>query len=390
MASGIPPGDAIAAILRHDSKVTSYKLALVRALTDVALAFPDVDRDGRPVAVPLRLLADQWIAYYWPFVDPAAPIAQGQRATLGGELRQDLAFRPALTALRAAWEAATGGSGNPADGFAAVAELRLPRRRALYPETALAAHAAAVAAIVAALRMPIRYAGPGEWAIFPRPCRYRDLGNAAGPLPGTTPGDVCVVVAADLWRAFRGMALWIDALCIHEWALFTERASARDTQPIDRGAAYRLLTAQPASRRPLTWERNQIRVLLLEGATFTCPWTARPLAGDAPYALDHLLPVALRPLNDLWNLVPSDPRFNTDVKRDRLPSAARLTEALPHLAATYRLYTGSIVLGRALREDVGLRFAHPPEDVVEYPVAVARSAVAFIEEFATARNLVRF
>ena len=372
MARGNPPGDVIAAILRHDNKVTSYKMALVRALTDIALAFPDVGQDDHPVAVPLHILADQWVAYYWPFVDPAAPIAQGQRATLGGELRQDLAFRPALTALRAAWEAATGGAGDPADGFAAVAELRLPRRRTLYPDAVLTAHAAAVMAIISALRMPIRYAGPGEWAIFPRPCRYRDLGGTAAQLPGTAPTDVCVLVEAGLWRAFRGMALWIDALCIHEWALFTERASARDARPVDRGAAYRLLTAQPAARRPLTWERNQIRVLLLEGVTFTCPWTARPLAGDTPYALDHLLPVALRPLNDLWNLVPSDPRFNTVVKRDRLPSAARLAEALPHLAATYRLYSGSTALGRALREDVGLRFAHPPADAADYPGAVTR------------------
>jgi hypothetical protein len=238
--------------------------------------------------------------------------------------------------------------------------------------------------------MPIRYAGPSEWAIFPRPQRYRDLALAADAPPGTAPTDVCVVVEADLWRAFHGMALWIDALCIHEWALFTERASARDAHHVDRGVAYRLLTAQPAARRPLTWERNQIRVLLLEGATFTCPWTARPLAGDAPYALDHLLPVALRPLNDLWNLVPSDPHFNTVVKRDRLPSAPRLVAALPHLAATYTLYTGSTALGRALREDVGLRFAHPPADAADYPGAVARSAIAFIEGFATARNLPRF
>ncbi len=216
--SQLPAGDTLAAILRHDTKVTSYKLALVRALTDVALTFPDVGAGDRPVAVPLRLLADQWVAYYWPFVDPAAPIAQGQRATLGGELRQDLAFRPALTALRAAWEAATGVAGDPADGFAAVAELRLPRRRALYPETVLATHDAAVAAIVAALRMPIRYAGPGEWTIFPHPQRYRDLTLAVDAPPGTDPRDVCVVVDAALWRDFRGMALWIDALCIHEWA----------------------------------------------------------------------------------------------------------------------------------------------------------------------------
>ena len=40
-----PAGDAIAAILRHDSKVTSYKLALVRPLTEMGSADPE--RDAR-------------------------------------------------------------------------------------------------------------------------------------------------------------------------------------------------------------------------------------------------------------------------------------------------------------------------------------------------------
>ena len=44
----------ISTILRHDSKQTSYKIALLRALNDVVLAYPDVGRDGRDVAVPLR------------------------------------------------------------------------------------------------------------------------------------------------------------------------------------------------------------------------------------------------------------------------------------------------------------------------------------------------
>lgn len=37
----------ISTILRHDSKQTSYKIALLRALNDVVLAYPDVGRDGR-------------------------------------------------------------------------------------------------------------------------------------------------------------------------------------------------------------------------------------------------------------------------------------------------------------------------------------------------------
>jgi hypothetical protein len=32
----------ISAILKHDRKVNSYKIALVRSINDVVLAFPDV------------------------------------------------------------------------------------------------------------------------------------------------------------------------------------------------------------------------------------------------------------------------------------------------------------------------------------------------------------
>jgi hypothetical protein len=196
--------------------------------------------------------------------------------------------------------------------------------------------------------------------------------------------------ASPLWRAFGDLALWVDAPCIHEWALLTERFAARDPRPTDRGAAYRLLTAQPGARRPLTWERHQIRVLLREGATFACPWTGRAIARETEYALDHLLPVALRPINDLWNLAPTDPRFNTAVKRDRLPSPARLTAALPRLAATYALYARSPTLGGALREDVGRRFARALGDERDFPDAVAKATIDLIERFAAACNLPRF
>ena len=94
---------AIGAILRHDKKVNSYKLALIRAINDVVLSYPDLAQTGKDIAVPLRRLAEYWLAYYWPFVDPISPIFQGPRAKHGSVLRNDLAFRPALTDLKTLW-----------------------------------------------------------------------------------------------------------------------------------------------------------------------------------------------------------------------------------------------------------------------------------------------
>ena len=83
----------ISTILKHDTKVTSYKIALLRGINDIVLSFPDVHRQEKDVAVPLRMLAELWIAYYWPFVDAGQPILQGQRSDRDGQRRNDMSFR---------------------------------------------------------------------------------------------------------------------------------------------------------------------------------------------------------------------------------------------------------------------------------------------------------
>ena len=153
-----------------------------------------------------------------------------------------------------------------------------------------------------------------------------------------------LAVPAALWRTFRAMALWVDALCIHEWCLFTEAATRRTTAPAVRDDIYRLLTAEPGARRLLTWERNRIRVLL-EGAAFTCPWTERTIAGDTP--------------------------FN------------------PHLAATYHRYVGARPRPRPARGRPA-PLPHAALGPERYQLAVGDAAAGFIEQLAAARNLPRF
>jgi|GEM_PF-5412473 len=65
------PDTIISTILKHDKKDTSYKFALLRAINDVALNFPDLGNFGQDVAVPLKVLAQFWVAYYWPFLELA-------------------------------------------------------------------------------------------------------------------------------------------------------------------------------------------------------------------------------------------------------------------------------------------------------------------------------
>ncbi len=378
----------ISTILKHDTKVTSYKIALLRAINDVVLSFPDLQNHQRDVAIPLRVLAQYWVAYYWSFVHQNSPILQGQRATLGNQMRNDMKFRPELTELRRQWEEIIGGVSSPSDGFFLINELRVPRKYQTYPKSLHQAYDKALSAIGKAIKMPIRYAGPDNWTVFNQPLKYTELRGQVVAIPGTQATDKCLVIKADLWKTFQEMSLWIEALCIHEWCLFTERVQQEDSQPPDRGFIYKLLTDRPDNRRPLTWERNHIDLLLMEGQEFMCPWTAKRINNGIRYDLDHILPVSLYPINELWNLVPADPDFNKHTKRDRLPTDKRLQKAQPCLELAYSNYGKSKLLLTALREDVAVRFSTVSPDAT--PGVLSFAVVNFINIVAESRNLARF
>jgi hypothetical protein len=385
--SGVAPGAVISTILKHDSKVTSYKIALLRAINDVVLAFPDIRNLGCDVAIPLRVLAEFWLAYYWPFVDPDQPILQGPRSFRDGVMRNDMAFRAALSDFRRIWQNTWGGLSSPADGYTVINELRIPRRRVQYSDEILNAYDAALRHIARAIQMPIRHAGLGEWTVFAKPQRFSRLKDVVG-IPGTQPHDVCLLINETLWQTFRELSLWVEALCIHEWSLFTERVEQPAGTIVDRGITYKLLTAHPDNRRPLTWERNHIDVLLMEGYEFVCPWTARRITDRAPYDLDHIVPVSVYPINELWNLVPADPDFNAHTKRDRLPSPKRLFEARPHLLLAYTNYGLSAPLAQAIQEDVAVRFVRITGR--DFVLEVTDAVMDFVASLADTRNLAQF
>lgn len=371
-------GKLIATILRHDKKTASYKIALIRSINDLVLGYPLLSEETCSVAVPLRMLATFWTAYYWPFVNSDEPIKQG-RQSMG---KHDISFRLALTQLRQEWEHLVGNS-RPSDGFFLSSELQTEHRRKSYPQHLVQAYSAAIAEIVDALQQPIRYAGPAEYSVFARPKRWSRIYQGDQPVtsvPGTQQEDLCVLVDGELWTSFHDLSLWIEALCIHEWCLFTQTIAN-----VDRGYIYSLLTDRPDNRRPLTWERNHVEVLMMEGRIFECPWTGRALTRQN-YDMDHLLPVSIYPLNEMWNIVPADREFNQHTKRNRIPSSERLVIAQPRLVRTYQHYIASPNLSVVLRQDAEIRFDGNISSA-DFPLVLAQQATAFLQTVAVARNL---
>lgn len=298
-----------------------------------------------------------------------------------GHYRNDIAFRPELTSLKTQWAALFSVS-RPADGYFLMSEMRIPRKRLMYTGTRLDTYKRTIQTIAKAIEYPIRYAGQGggQHTVFQPPQPLNALADVV-PLPSAQARDKCVVIPSDLWDEFSRLSLWIEALCIHEWSLFTEAVGT------PRGTAYSFLTDRPDNRRPLTWERNEIELLMIEGKTFFCPWTSKKLSLEA-YDVDHIVPIAVFPFNDLWNLVPADPYYNSHVKRARIPSAEKLNQAASYLTHAYTNYQESKNLARVLQEDVSLRFRTLPDGYA--PTDIAAAVLHLTESIATARNARRF
>ena len=176
--SAIRAIDQIEGILNRDRKVATYKLALFRALAEIATQESRSARwlpDAR-VAVPIRRVAARWMIYYWPIFASGRPIPQSQ--TEGRGSLQPLAFRRPLQALMSAF-ADQGAHSGLAAWHAASSAGRLPEDISNLQQIALKSI---------------------EDTIRTGPVTFSGGSLETGPVFGFDSKTRSIVMAADLWR----------------------------------------------------------------------------------------------------------------------------------------------------------------------------------------------
>lgn len=278
--AGHRPIDQLATVIStRERKVATYKLALLRALNDIAMTQPHVVRwrdDGR-VEVPIDAIAARWVQYYWRLFDAPTFLPQQQGEQAKG--RHVLGFTTELDALLRHY-AKSGGlvvfAREERDGLSGAA-------------------ASLHAALMKALRRTI-FAGPVTYA-----------GGALGSGRLFEKAGSNVVVPGPLWRELSLLGHWIGDALVLRWAEMTERLSGEVTA----GDVIDYLLPLPEQPR----DTADVRELFKGGAR--CVWTDKRVSGSA-LQIDHVLPWALWHNNELWNLVPSTAQVN-NAKSDQLP-----------------------------------------------------------------------
>jgi hypothetical protein len=293
--------------LRNDKKVATYKLALLRALCDLA------DRDDRVVtwlpnatiAVPLVSIAEQWLLYYWPLVASPQLIPQMQGEAAG---KQVLAFRPLLAELIAT--AARHFQLHQQPQLLSLFMLEWKRGQLPKPINQLLGKTLTKIArtIVAG---PVTYADDGTMFSYDKQSRS-------------------VLVDAELWREFCLTGYWVRDSLLLRWAELVERFS-KSLPQVSSGVVMDLLLQRPEVER----EQRVASRIFAERPQLRCVWSERPITRDK-LAIDHALPFSLWRNNDLWNLQPSHSAVNA-AKSDSVPSTRLLRAREGALVDNWRI-----------------------------------------------------
>ena len=293
----------IGKIIERDSKTTTYKLALLRAVIEIIQEnSPFIRIVGDRAQMPTGLLVLKWMAYYYPILESEPAVPQ-----INGAYR--LAFEAPIRNLIRGYKQRGGFSrfyndltieGIPGHLLPDFVDLVNQLRNTI-------------------TKMPMKYIGRtlsnDYYSIF----RFNP-GRSFGP--ADAPDKLAIIehsgtfsIPLDYFEAFRFLGSFIngqDSILI-KWAEFSARASGDN---ITVASAIDAITRSPVTERDVQEAKRLYSNILHEEQSVYCIWTGNR---TRTYQIDHLLPFAIMKNNDLWNLLPSTGPINRQ-KRDKIPS----------------------------------------------------------------------
>ncbi len=291
-------------IIVNDAKASTYKLALLRVLLRIADGHPGAvaRNEENHVIIPLGLVALYWCHQFKPLIDTH-------------QIRQNSDPKKGMGFVKEnGWQQL---NHRVAEDFAIGNIFAGEEAKALNRTISVAAQ-----------------------TIRDMPCKYISLPNTDEQLfqaeyqsvrasdflfldIKTLQGWGNFILPESIWLAFSRYACWIEPVLINEWVNVMQ--GYQGNEQYSRQFLYDALNwSEPT--RTTTEVRKRFEQLQQNNQPQHCVWTDKRLKDK--YDIDHCMPFARWPNNDLWNLLPSSSKANND-KRDKLPAETTLQNARP-------------------------------------------------------------
>ncbi|UUO25119.1 methyltransferase domain-containing protein [Colwellia sp. M166] len=298
----------------NDGKAATHKLALLRVLLRIADGHPGavLRRESSPfgdrVILPAGLVALYWCHQYKDLIDSHQLFQSPSKSPNMGFMKAD------------GWHKLTHRS---------ASDYRIGNL--FTGEDAIALHKTISAAVSNIKTMPCRYitfpnqeAGSGA--------KVFDIASKTVKAKASIFLDLQTLeqwgefsLPESTWLAFNRYACWIEPVLVSEWVK-TMASYSGNAQYATSEKQFHLYQAlnwlEP--KRTTTEVRNrfeQLKQQLPKSEQIQCVWSAKSL--QQKYDIDHSMPFARWPNNDLWNLLPTDSQINNQ-KSDRLPTEHKL------------------------------------------------------------------
>lgn len=325
--------DQIEAVISRDKKTATYKLALLRALCAVAQNEPHAVSWGTDgfVRVPLGLIAEKWMFYYWPIVD----VDTDSKVELPQTRGKEMAFRNRLLKLIRAY-----GAGGLNAVYVDYKSGQVPSDISDILDDVINGIANTI--VVG----PVTYTGGGSSPYFlfegKRTAKKRCFNSSA-----TCASLGHVLIPSAMWREMCLIGHWIGESLILRWAELTYEISKK-LIPRERIIERLLITAQP--ERDVAF----VREVFSKQKDVKCVWTNNPVGRD--WQVDHALPFSVWHNNDLWNLFPSTREANSK-KSDKIVTSRLLYQCKDNIIHCWEILNSvaderfTLELSRSLLRD---------------------------------------
>ena len=292
----------ISKIIERDSKTTTYKFALLRGVIDIIQNnSPYISFMENRVQIPIGLLIEKWLLYYYPILQSKTSIPQINGVS-------NLAFNNQLINIISIYESRGGFSafyndlknkGIPQDIESDFFDLAKKLRDTI-------------------TKMPMKYIGRSINNDF-----YSIFNYENKKIRRTSNLDIETLIKEfgtfsipfEYYEAFKILGSFINGQdsVLFKWAEFSVNASGNH---LSVEKVLNEVLKSPITERDIAESKKHYKEILKKEGKVFCVWTGRNIS---KYDIDHLIPFSVWKNNDLWNLLPSDSRINNQ-KRDRIPT----------------------------------------------------------------------
>jgi hypothetical protein len=292
----------ISKIIQGDSKNTTYKFALLRGTIDIIQDnSPFIEIKENVVEIPLGLLIEKWMIYYYQILDSDIPQINGKN--------KKIAFQSKFLAIINYY--------NKCGGLSSFYnDLRI---RGISKEINIEFYELIKELRRNIVESPMQFIGnsinKSVYSIYNYQnnslVRKSEIQNSTWLINSC--GTFTIPI--EYFEAFKILGSFISGTdnILFKWVEFSVNASGKK---LNSEKVISEILKNPITEREVSNSKKLYKSILKETGEIFCVWTGKKINN---YDIDHVIPFSIWKNNDLWNLLPAQSTINNK-KRNKIPS----------------------------------------------------------------------